>query len=501
MDGHLLIQWAAALTGLFFFVALGAIVGSFINVLVYRLPRGLNVVTPPSACPACGTRLTWRQNIPILGWILLRGRCRFCRSPISPEYPLVELAVALVFALLWTLWFMYPSPLPFLGMHPHAWRPDFAAWGVARMWPTLLIALVLISSLVAATLVDARTFMIPLVLPWVAGAVGVLTHTLHAAWIGARSSIDFSPHLWTIPAHPGWRMGLALGATLGLVVSNLLLRAGLIRQSFADYAQWEASAREAEKQRQSAAASTPASTPSPAAPRSIISGVLLLTGPAIALMLFGFSLGMSSGHSLPFATIGGALGLILGLVLRRAAPSADHPDSDEDPIWVRYPHTRREMLRELAFLAPPISLGLLGAWLASPSGLLGGLAASPPLWMIALAGSLLGLIVGGALVWGVRLLGSLALGKEAMGLGDVHLMAAAGACVGWIDVTLAFFVAPFLGIAWAVLSVFSRQLFHRAGTALPYGPHLAAATIAVMLFKPVFETALSALAGWQVNLP
>ena len=76
--------WAASLTGLFFFFALGAIVGSFLNVVVYRLPRGENLVFPSSACPKCGTNLTWRENLPIIGWIMLGGRCRFCRSKIFP---------------------------------------------------------------------------------------------------------------------------------------------------------------------------------------------------------------------------------------------------------------------------------------------------------------------------------------------------------------------------------------------------------------------------------
>lgn len=79
---------------------LGACTGSFLNVVVYRLPRGKSVVYPPSACPACGHAIRWHDNVPVFGWLLLRGRCRDCRAPISPRYPLVEAAVAAMFAVL-----------------------------------------------------------------------------------------------------------------------------------------------------------------------------------------------------------------------------------------------------------------------------------------------------------------------------------------------------------------------------------------------------------------
>jgi leader peptidase (prepilin peptidase)/N-methyltransferase len=121
--------------------------------------------------------------------------------------------------------------------------------------------------------------------------------------------------------------------------------------------------------------------------------------------------------------------------------------------------------------------------------------------MAALGGSLMGLLVGGGLVWAIRILGSLAFGKEAMGLGDVHLMAGVGAVLGWIDPTLAFFVAPFLGLGWAILGMVAGSLFGRHGTALPYGPHLAGATVLVMFLKPVVEGGLTALMGRPVDLP
>jgi leader peptidase (prepilin peptidase) / N-methyltransferase len=77
---------------------LGVIFASFGNVVVHRVPRGESIVSPPSACPACETPIRPRDNVPIVSWLLLRGRCRDCATPISPRYPLVELTGGLLFA-------------------------------------------------------------------------------------------------------------------------------------------------------------------------------------------------------------------------------------------------------------------------------------------------------------------------------------------------------------------------------------------------------------------
>lgn len=78
----------------------GASVGSFMNVVIYRLPAGLSLIYPPSRCPRCQTAIRASDNLPIFGWLLLKGRCRYCRAPISVRYPAVELAVAVLFAAL-----------------------------------------------------------------------------------------------------------------------------------------------------------------------------------------------------------------------------------------------------------------------------------------------------------------------------------------------------------------------------------------------------------------
>ena len=80
------------------FAMLGACFGSFLNVCVSRWPAGLSVVRPASRCPKCEREIRWHENVPVLGWLRLRGRCAGCALPISVEYPLVELGVALLWA-------------------------------------------------------------------------------------------------------------------------------------------------------------------------------------------------------------------------------------------------------------------------------------------------------------------------------------------------------------------------------------------------------------------
>ncbi|MFM7311761.1 MAG: prepilin peptidase [Cyanobium sp.] len=119
---------------------LGACVGSFLNVVAWRLPRDESLLAPPSHCPRCGTPLTWFENLPVLGWLLVRGRCRHCHQPISPRYPLVELLCA-------GLWVAALAARPSgLGLAPHpglvlgagwlliSWLLPLALIDIDRLW-------------------------------------------------------------------------------------------------------------------------------------------------------------------------------------------------------------------------------------------------------------------------------------------------------------------------------------------------------------------------------
>jgi leader peptidase (prepilin peptidase) / N-methyltransferase len=149
---------------------LGACVGSFLNVCVYRWPEDRSVVSPPSTCPGCGARIKWYDNVPVLGWMRLRGRCRSCGVPISIQYPLVELVTAL-------LWVM-------------------AVWRFGPTWQALATAL-FFTILLGIALSDARTYIIP------------DQFTLGGLVLGLALSFA--------PGGIDWRMSFA-GAALGYVL-------------------------------------------------------------------------------------------------------------------------------------------------------------------------------------------------------------------------------------------------------------------------------------------
>jgi leader peptidase (prepilin peptidase) / N-methyltransferase len=89
------VSLALALTVLL--AVMGSAIGSFLNVVIYRVPLGLSVVSPPSACPGCSSEISPRDNVPVLSWLALRGRCRNCRTAISARYPIVEAITGILF--------------------------------------------------------------------------------------------------------------------------------------------------------------------------------------------------------------------------------------------------------------------------------------------------------------------------------------------------------------------------------------------------------------------
>ncbi len=125
---------------------LGACVGSFLNVVAWRLPREESLLRPPSHCPKCGSRLRWFENLPLIGWLLLRGRCGHCGVPIAIRYPLVELLCAgLWVAALQAAWLGSPAGL---GPAPDPWLLALAGW-------------LLLSWLVPLTLIDLDRLWLP----------------------------------------------------------------------------------------------------------------------------------------------------------------------------------------------------------------------------------------------------------------------------------------------------------------------------------------------------
>jgi leader peptidase (prepilin peptidase)/N-methyltransferase len=122
-DARLACWFMTAWLGVF-----GAVFGSFLNVVIYRLPLGMSLSFPGSRCPVCKHPIRWYDNVPVLGWLWLKGRCRDCRTSISPRYPLVELLVGLLFAgLAWLEVFQLGINLP-ERIPPSAAEPSSILW-------------------------------------------------------------------------------------------------------------------------------------------------------------------------------------------------------------------------------------------------------------------------------------------------------------------------------------------------------------------------------------
>ena len=150
-----------------FAFALGASIGSFLNVVVYRLPRGESLVTTPSHCPKCGKLLRWYDNLPVIGWIHLGGKCRFCKQRISMRYPIVEAFCGGMFAFYYAMFFVLNvGPVPDAGnLNP---RLLDHVMSLAQDWPIYALYLYLLCCrrLLAASLIDVERFEIPIDILW-----------------------------------------------------------------------------------------------------------------------------------------------------------------------------------------------------------------------------------------------------------------------------------------------------------------------------------------------
>ena len=387
------------LTIIVFLFLFGSCVGSFLNVVIWRLPRDESLVFPASHCPSCNTELRWYDNIPIFGWIRMRGRCRYCNTLISVRYPIVESLTAGLFVLYYVLFYLTPAN----------WRIGFcAAPPTARSfletWPTFLLYLYLLAALLAASLIDAELFIIPpqIIWSWKGGVaiVAVLAHAL----------VDEPNRPGSLCASP-LSAALAAGGAVGLLLSLLLLRLGKLPLSFSE---------------------------------------------------------------------GGPLLEIDRAQHARAVEAATAQGAEQPPPPREYSsqEIRAEIRKEMLFLVPPLFFAfvwMLLTWSGGPFHRQWDQLLSIR-WISAMLGSMLGGLVGGFVVWFTRIAGSFVFGREAMGMGDVDLLAGIGAVLGAGAATVAFFLAPLFGLAFAVYLWFGGK------RELPYGPYLSLATAIVMLF-------------------
>ena len=156
---------------------LGLVLGSFLNVVVYRVPIGKSIVSPPSACPNCDHEIAPYDNIPVMSWLLLRGQCRNCSVPISARYPLVELATSVAFALV------------ALGFAPACFAATTSAGAVAAVL-VMISFLYLAAITIALALIDLDVHKLP-------NVIVVPAYAVSAALFVAASILtgDFGPLL------------------------------------------------------------------------------------------------------------------------------------------------------------------------------------------------------------------------------------------------------------------------------------------------------------------
>lgn len=368
---------------LFFIFAFGCCVGSFLNVVIYRLPRDKSLIRPGSACPACGRHIRFYDNIPLVSWLILRAKCRYCKSPISVRYFVIELLTGAVFVALFVLYFVFE--VRSFEINGQRGLGAFLQGG----WFVYLLHIILLSALIASSAIDLELWVIPIIVCWLVSVAGFVGSGFGGFVISRAGVSSYYP----LPTAGAKTACLAAGALIGLLISLVLLCKGLIKRSYADEAEDEQEKQQTKEQQ----------------------------------------------------------------------PDANY---------------RVEMLKEIVFLLPIIVCSLLFYLIVNYT--------EPQWWsdfvkypvVCGVLGSLWGYFLGCGIVWATRIFGTLGFGKEAMGLGDVHLMGAAGAIIGPLGVVVAFFIAPFFGLGWAFFQMFFKKIRQ-----IPYGPFLSMGVFAVMILN------------------
>ena len=457
-----------------FLFAAGACLGSFLNVVVFRLPlievpesagwyertkrkiSGLSY--PPSHCPRCGYALRWFDNFPVFGWVWLGGRCRKCKLPISVQYPLIEAAVGLLFAGFYAAFFL-AGP----------------AWGPPTPRQEALLAVPAVPAALVGEWGEVPTRLIPdeAVPPGVRVSSATLAPSVGSALPGGPSVVTAVVRQQPVLADD-WPMLLIV-----LTLAWCLIAASLIDARHVYI-------------------------PSGLSYLPAVVGLFLHTLYAVPLAPLSLNVGPVGCAW----AVGGGVGWLASLVLlklgafkRSFAGGMPLLESDREreghaeptaAEWAEIAHlTRREMLWEVAFLSLPIGLGLAcAAWAAyGPDGVWEMLATNRH--ASGFLGALLGGLVGGGVIWVVRVAGSLAFGREAMGLGDADLLFGVGCCLGAAPAGLVLFPAALVGLVFALYRLLARSRHE-----LPFGPYLALAALAFVFFwNPVADYLAPSLDG------
>ncbi len=454
---------------LFFWTALGLCVGSFLNAIIHRLPRNQTIREPRwSACPSCKHRIFWYDNIPLISFILLRGRCRNCRVPISTRYVVIEAAMALIVLMLLDAFFVGHVREGLLD------SPFGLTDVLAADWPILLAHIILFACLLPMSVIDLEHYWVDIRFTNFATLAGF---GLHAIWTPRHA------RAWIRPDDSTAMVSLFALAGLGITWIWLICQPHV----------------EPEKLEEPTTP-PPVEPPGPVGfrrqPPSLASPSRLAGWLAISLMIALLTaLMLDAGFGVNLRHPGrGLLPLFFFFALVVWESTVNRPADQEivDALDSEKPLARRMVLGELAVFLPCIAAGAIGWWVMNrTTGVADGLSAAvhfqvrlgdapllrgwSPVFGLATAAS--GYLISGALGWFVRIAFTLLFGKEAFGSGDIHLMAAAGCVAGWPVVLLGFFLTVVLALlGWVLALPFKRS------HALPLGPWLSLSFLTVALF-------------------
>lgn len=419
---------------------LGLCVGSFLNVVVYRLGVGLSIANPVrSFCPHCRAEIAWFDNLPVLSWFLLGGRCRQCRAPISTRYPLIEALTGLAFVLVYHLLFM-------AGAHGGVGRAALPA-----DLPLLLAWLVLVAGLVVCAAMDITSYTVDVRVTNVVLGAGIV---LHAMWPRGAFFVPWA------------QTATAAGAVTAFVAGAITLW----------WTVWRPERSEPEQEpRADGESDDECPTESPAARLGGQVGTAAFVGLAAFLVFLAAGPGPGGAGISELTVAATFLAIFAATVLlggqRRAADREIEAAIEEER-----PLARQTAWRELKTLGWPIGAGAVACGaVASIAGVAGAwntvVGWTPITGFAPIGGAVFaigGAVVGAAGGWLLRIVFTLVYGREAFGVGDIYILAAAGATAGWDLALLGLLLSVGIALAGWLLG-----LLLKSTVMIPFGPWLA----------------------------
>ncbi|MCB9866505.1 MAG: prepilin peptidase [Phycisphaerales bacterium] len=474
---------------LLFFGAFGLCLGSFLNVVIYRIPRDISLREPRwSFCPGCLHRIAWYDNLPLFSYIQLGGNCRSCGMRISPRYPLIEILGALTTLILFDAFFIAHSHSGIGGYFVRTPVGATLTWQVSDDWPIYLAHVVLFGGLLAMSAIDIEYYWVDVRFTWCAAFAGFVLHAI-----------------WSPPAPDTWvRPGDAMGAAALAATATLALTALIFRARYHDPGCDHCAHDEHVPLLAPIFAGAPGAIadheeespePPPTAPRSLVAVRIALWAAGLMLLLLVGGAWLDAIdvdlHLPPIIRWAPVFVLFFCLIVAGGMPRRHSDSAILAAIEAERHSARRVALGEAAMLLPAIAIGV-AVWYAvtqtaSADTIHAWLHWSPNReWhpVQGLATAAVGFIIGGGIGWLVRIVATLIMGREAFGTGDIHMMAAAGCVAGWPVVLIGFVLCSFLALlGWLLLVPFKRA------RAIPLGPWLSIAfLIVVVLYGPIVKS-------------